>query len=103
MVLAATVVAIAEAIVERFETLSAARDRALGEGRQIVRLSANAVRAVHRGDVDEAAGLMEEARERLAALSALLAPYPNLYWAGYVQDATKEYAEPRITYAAVGG
>ena len=32
-------------ILERFDILSAARDRALTEGRQIIRLSANTVRA----------------------------------------------------------
>ena len=94
---------LAEAIVRRFETLNAARDRALGEGRQIVRLSANGVRAVHRGEFDEAARLMAEARDRLTALVAVLEPHPNLYWAGYVQDAMKEYAEARVTYAAVRG
>jgi translin len=93
--------AVAEEVVARFEVVNAARDQALAEGRQIVRLSANAIRAVHRGEFAEAAALLEEASRRLRALTAALAPYPSLYWAGYVQDAMKEYAEAAIAGAVV--
>lgn len=94
---------IAETIIGRFDVVNAARDQALAEGRQILRLSANTVRAVHRGEFAEASTLVEEAKQRLDALSQNLRPYPNLYWAGYVQDAMKEYAEARITVAVVQG
>ena len=90
-----------ERVVERFEEINRARDRALGEGRQIVRLSANAVRAIHRAEFAEAAELIEEAGARLQALTNELAPHPSLYWAGYVQDAMKEYAEAAVTAAIV--
>jgi translin len=91
------------AILDRFDILSAARDRALTEGRQIVRLSANTVRAVHRGELAEAAALLAEAKALLSALIEHLAPYPSIYWAGYVQDAMKEFAEANLTLAVVGG
>jgi len=91
------------AIIARFEDQAAVRDRALAEGRQIVRLAANTVRAVHRGDRDAADALADEARDRLAALLEAVGPYPSLYWAGYVQDATKEYAEAVLTRAMVVG
>ena len=29
--------------------------------------------------------------------------HPGIYWAGYVQDAQKEYAEANITYAVIAG
>lgn len=93
--------AIAADILRRFDILNAARDRALTEGRLIVRLSANAVRAVHRGELDEAARLLSEAKGLLHALVNHLAPYPALHWAGYVQDAMKEYAEASVTLAVV--
>ncbi len=92
---------ITEQIIGRFEAINASRDRALGEGRQLVRLAANSIRAAHRGELAEAERLLAEARARLAGLSHNLAPYPNLYWAGYVQDAAKEVAEAAITLAAV--
>ena len=97
----APVARITEDIVRRFESLSATRDRALGEGRQLVRLAANSVRATHRGELAEADCLLAEARARLDALAAELRPFPNLYWAGYVQDAMKEVAEAAIALAVV--
>ena len=93
--------AVTAAVVARFEAASAVRDLAVGEGRQIVRLAANTVRAVHRGDYAEADRLASEAEGRLGSLVERLRPHPNLYWAGYVQDAMKEYAEARITRAVV--
>jgi translin len=90
-------------ILERFDILSAARDRALTEGRQIVRLSANTVRAVHRGELTEAATLLFDSKALLGALVEHLLPYPSIYWAGYVQDAMKEFAEANLTLAIVGG
>lgn len=95
--------AIAGQIIERFEAVNVSRDRALNEGRQIIRLSANAVRAVHRAEFDVAGQLLGEAEALLAALVEHLAPYPNLYWQGYVQDAMKEYAEARMTVAMMTG
>jgi translin len=92
---------ITEAVVRRFETIAAARDGAVGEGRQLVRLAANSVRATHRGEVEAAEALLTEARQRLTTLADGLRPFPNLYWAGYVQDAAKEVAEAAITLAVV--
>jgi len=90
-------------IIERFEAVNVSRDRALNEGRQIIRLSANTIRAVHRAEFDEANALLADAESLLAALMEHLRPYPNLYWQGYVQDAMKEYAVARITVAMVTG
>lgn len=90
-----------ERIVARFEESSSARDRALNEGRHIVRLSANSIRAVHRGEMDAAADLVGQAKRLLAELVDHLGLYPNIYWAGYVQDAMKEYAEAVATRSFV--
>jgi translin len=92
---------ITEAIVRRFERLSAMRDQALTEGRQITRLAANSVRATHRGELGEAERLCAEARQRMTSLTGELKDYPSIYWAGYVQDAMKEAAEAAITLAIV--
>jgi translin len=92
---------ITETIVRRFESLAATRDLALGEGRQITRLAANSVRATHRGQLDDAKHLLEEARGRMHVLAVQLEGFPSIYWAGYVQDAMKEVAEASITHAIV--
>lgn len=84
-------------IIGRFDALSTARDAAVTGGRQVVRLAANAVRALHRGD--DATALLKDARALLDTIRDQSAPYPSVYWAGYVQDAMKEYAEAEITSA----
>jgi translin len=88
-------------IIERFESTNIARDRALNEGRQVIRLSANAIRAIHRAEYREASELLESAMRLLMDLSDSLKPHPGVYWQGYVQDPMKEYAEARLTLAMV--
>jgi translin len=94
---------ITETIIRRFEGMAAARDGAVGEGRQLIRLAANSVRATHRGETTEAQALLDEAQQRLRALAGGLHDYPSVYWAGYVQDAMKEVAEAAVTAAVVTG
>jgi translin len=85
----------------RLDELNLLRDRALNEGRQIIRFSANSIRAIHRRDFDEAKRLLDQAGLMLTALVADLEQSPNLRWAGYVQDAMKEYAEASILFAFI--
>lgn len=94
---------VSDEILRRLEAANAARERALGESRQIIRLCANCIRVVHRGDFVAGARLADEARDRLSALADLLRDHPGIYWSGYVQDAQKEYAEARIVHGLIGG
>lgn len=87
--------------ITRMSAMSAARDTAVSTTRTIVRLSANAVRSLHRGE--EASAVLEEAGAMLADVKRFTADYPSVYWAGYVQDAMKEYAEAQITRALLNG
>jgi translin len=93
---------IAEAIHQSFEARSAARDRALSTTRTLTRHCAHAIRAVHRDERDAARGELEAARQLVVNLHTDLQAYPDLYYAGYTQDALKEYAEANIVYALVG-
>lgn len=95
--------AIGRDIIGRFDVVNASRDRALNEGRQIVRLSANAIRAIHRGELDDAGSLLTEAETLLSELVAHLDAHPAIFWQGYVQDAMKEFGEARIVLAMVTG
>ncbi|MDB5079367.1 MAG: Translin [Chloroflexi bacterium] len=88
-------------IVSRIETKNAAREQALAESRQVIRHAANSIRAIHRNELEQAQKLLEQGRERLGTIKQVLANYQDLYWAGYVQDAQKEYTEARLTYALV--
>ena len=94
---------IGEAAIGRLEGVNGARERALAETRRSIRLSANAIRAVHRGEFDTADALLQEAGGLQSALARDLAGYPNIYWSGYVQDSQKEYAEARITSGIISG
>jgi translin len=95
---------IADLSQSRFEQTSAAREQALAAARRSVRTSANAIRAIHRGDVDRAHVLMEESRAALdAGATAARERHPDVYHAGFLQDAQKEYAEARLTEALVAG
>ena len=91
--------AIAGEIVSRFDATGQVRDAAISSGRRIIRGSANAIRALHRGDMTQAGILIDQARVLADALVQLTTPHPAVYWAGYVQDAMKEYAEAAITAA----
>ena len=95
---------IADASQRAFEEKAAARDRALVASRRSIRFSANAIRAVHRGDLDQAHALMASSKEQVeVGREAVRADHPDVYFAGFLQDAQKEYAEACITEAVVGG
>lgn len=94
---------VGRAILTRLDSANQSRDRALNEGRQIIRLSANSIRALHRDEMDTAGELLAEASTMMRNLLASLDDESGIRWAGYVQDAMKEYAEARITMAIVGG
>jgi len=92
---------IGEHIRQEFEAKNAARDQALQRSRTLIRFCANAIRAVHREEWENARALLAQARAAAAEMIADLAPYPDLYHAGYTQDSLKEYAEANIVYALV--
>jgi translin len=92
---------IIEEIRAEFEAKSAVRDSALQRSRTLIRYCANAIRAVHRGDFAEAENLLATARESAREMVADLEPYPDLYHAGYTQDALKEYVEAQMVYAFI--
>jgi len=94
---------IGEAALARLEAVNTAREKALAETRQIVRFAANAIRAVHRGEYDEADRLLSQAEAIHTAVRGLRETFPSLYWTGYVQDAQKEYTEARLVRALIGG
>ncbi len=92
---------IAEKIHRSFEACTAERDRALAQARTLTRHCANAIRAVHREENSLAKEHLEEARHLVQSLSDNLKDFPDLFYAGYTQDAFKEYAEAALVYALV--
>lgn len=96
-----------EPIMERvrstFVDKNAARERALPLCREGLRHSANAVRAVHRRDYPQAEELIAKARVLLADAKEALRDHQETYFAGFVHDAQKEYAEACSTLAVIAG
>lgn len=80
-----------------------AREKALRSCRQVIRYSADAIRAVHRRDHGKAGQLLESAHELLRELSDDLARHGKLLHSGFIHDAQKEFAEACITLALIAG
>jgi translin len=96
-----------EALAERArEALSAkntAREAGLSRSRETIRHSANAIRAVHRGEFDKATDLVGRAGQLLAEAREALADHHDILHAGFVHDAAKEYTEAKVTLALISG
>jgi translin len=90
-------------ILEHLAEKNAAREKALAASRAIIRLSANAIRAVHRTEFERAAGMLDEARGVRDDAVAALSGHGDVYYAGFLHDAQKEYAEARTTLALLSG
>ena len=94
---------ISDGLRRRFDHVMEARERALPASRAAIRSCANAIRAIHRGEFDVAHRLMDEAKAAIDEGLAAVEDHPQIRYAGYLQDAQKEYAEARITEAVVTG
>jgi translin len=94
---------IMDGVRDNFASKNAAREAALPLCREAIRFSANAIRAVHRDDFATAEQLAGKAAQQLATARASLAHHADIYHAGFVHDAQKEYAEAAITLALVAG
>ncbi len=94
---------IGDRILTYLEAKNQARDAALQRSRTLIRHCATAIRAAHRDDREQARGELAQAKQLAEALRQDLEPYPDLYHAGYTQDALKELAEASIVYALLAG
>ena len=94
---------VVEEIRAEFEARNAVRDAALQRSRRLIRYCADSIRAAHRGDFPDAEALLGTASQAVVELVTDLEPYPDLYHAGYTQDALKEYVEAQVVYAFITG
>ena len=89
--------------LETFTQRHEARERGLRNSRQVIRLSANAIRAVHRSEFDRARELISQARTDLEECNPILQTNPEIFHAGYMAEARKEFSEANITLALLSG
>jgi translin len=94
---------VGERVLARLEAKNARREEVLGMSRHLVQHAARAIRALHRGEWDLADGILSDANQLLAAMSAAAAGHPDLVAAGYTLDAQKEHAEAHLTRALLKG
>lgn len=80
-----------------FEARHLVREDALKQTRKLTRFAANAIRAIHRGELETAEENMREAVTIVDGLLASLKNFPEFYFSGYTQDSLKEYVEARLT------
>lgn len=87
----------------RFLQRHEAREAAYTASREAIRAASNAIRAIHRGDTDRTEELIDESGRALDRAGTAVGDHPDVQWSGFLQDAAKEYAEARLTRAAVAG
>ncbi|MBN1919620.1 MAG: haloacid dehalogenase [Anaerolineae bacterium] len=92
---------LAEAVQEDWRPRNAARDQVLNQSRELIRLCSQAIRAGHREEWESAQSILAEADAMANEIRAALEPYPDLFYAGYTQDALKELVEAHLTLVLV--
>ena len=92
---------IADQIRQKFDLRNAKRDQALALARQVIRACSLSIRAVHRDEKDVMANHLAEARMLADQLRDGLVDHPELFYAGYTQDALKEFVEANVTCALI--
>lgn len=90
---------IAERIHASFESRTTTRDQILSQTRTLTRHCANAIRAIHRDESNLAQEDLVQAEILVKGFQHAKQDNPDLYYAGYTQDALKEYAEASIVCA----
>ncbi|HDP70247.1 MAG TPA: hypothetical protein ENN38_05520 [Actinobacteria bacterium] len=92
---------IADGIRKKFDVKEEAREKALSSSRQALKSSTSAVRALHREEYNLADDLLSQAKIYLEECKMTLKDHPDIFYAGFVHDAQKEYAEAIITQALI--
>lgn len=93
--------AIADRIRETLSARDAAREKVLPRCRESIRHCSNAIRAVHRQELDEARTLLQTARRLLDEATQSVGTESELARAGYFRDAQKEFTEGSVVLALV--
>ena len=92
---------IIDSIRQDLDARNEARDEALKRSRDLIRLCSLSIRACHRHEFEQARELLAQVNALAAEMTADLADYPDLYYAGYTRDALKEVVEAHLVYALI--
>jgi len=94
---------IGTSVIDELTERNSDREKALSVSREVIRFSANAIRAVHRGDFDDARELIRKGDSRLRDADHIQESSPSIYSAGFMSDARKEFTEANVTLAVISG
>jgi translin len=94
---------IAEQLRQQVESRHQAREQGLQACRRATQLCARAIRSLHRHEFDACRELLTQAYREISHARELLRPFPQIYYAGFLQDAEKELVEGETLYAIVLG
>ncbi|AIF69791.1 hypothetical protein PAP_06995 [Palaeococcus pacificus DY20341] len=90
-------------IIEALDKKDEMREEALRITREIVRLSGDVIKALHRKNFDLAEERLRKAEELVRSLKQLLEAHPDIYYTGYVQTAHQEFVEATLFYCYLKG
>lgn len=94
---------IAEASRAGFAEAHERRERALRASRATIQLASRSIRATHRGELDTARALWQQARDEILPAAAALRDQRQYLDGSLLHDAEKEYAEAALMLALMGG
>lgn len=98
--MSSTIDEVGRELIDQLALKHEAREKALPKSRAAIRFCANSIRATHRQEFDNAEQLLTQAALLLQEMANDLQLQPEIYYAGFVQDAQKEYVEA-TTFAAL--
>lgn len=91
----------AEEARRQLEQVHRDREEAYTTSREIVQSASATIKAVHRGEFDEAREQVAHTRELHDRMMAAVAASPAIGYAGFVGDAAREYAEAAQVLALI--
>jgi translin len=91
----------AQKISDRLEEVEKARDAAYVLHREIIKKASVTIKAVHRGERENAHKLLEENAELVKKSNEIVHDTEDLPRMGFIHDAQKEFAEASITTSII--
>lgn len=82
-----------DSLREEAKRMHEARELALASCRALIQTSAKCIRHLHRGQYAEARELLKAAKDVASQARESMRGFPEVYYAGYLQDAEKELVE----------
>ena len=94
---------IGEAARDDLATAHDRREQALRAARATIQLASRSIRAAHRGEVDSARALCQQARDAIVPAAETLRGQRQYFDGSLLHDAEKEYAEAALFPALMAG